>query len=986
MDKNNLGSFNSLQELWEAHPEGGHEGDYATVNGVVFRWNKYNRIWSGTGTPMETYGRKTDLHEGDVVINNDLTVAGMIRARGVKQPNKGLFHDLASLQKRYPFPEVGWWATVGDSVPGQIYRCDQPGVWSATGETGGLDSVDYEKITKIEQLLQEGYTFIGVATSETNPGTPNQKVFYIANGKGKYEKFGGLEVTEDEVVILCYDTTWHKVLTGIASQAKLDKALAIAYSNGYLNANNVAKKFETTKVIKVYYKGQYLTVAEGTEVAYRLDSNQSSMYAVCVNPSDSTLEILGYADEARKTTHPIIATYRYDSIKVLGFIGFSINVSIDDVPFDGVSFNNRFLNVDKSIENVKKSISENTSYIEEITKEGGFSLQKSEPYYYIRTGISLGSVVDMTPSHAEGAYRYSIFPATYGDTFKIYGTGGGDARLWAFVDSTYHLLSVSKVSAVADGDIISAPENTAYLIINDSSGKKSYYNEGVKQISEYCKNTLDKIYNEIQFIDGVFYNVNGNVGDTATLAETSFQNYKSVKLACNADDTFIVNATAGGASAKPYTFIDSNNVILANSGYSTSYYGVITAPKNAAYVIIETNTKTLISYASKGHMLIDTRVRVLKIESKNIDFSSIQSLGNNGVFNSFELSVPNDASCSPMIVSAYAKYITSGSVPTIQFSMGTLFTSISYTIGGNDNFSLKEWRIPPMLFNKDLKIKVTVPEGCTLTITDFSCFKDREYGARQSGVMLDAHLGFQGIAPENSMIAFELAAQCGYQSCIVTPITSADGTIYCYHEDDATLSLDGITSVALSAVEFAALTDAEIAKYKVLGFGAQKTFYNEKIPTLDEFFYLCSKTGMRPVFSTHPSPTDAQWQTIKSLLVKYRLLDKIIIKAADISVLEKAYSVLGNIRGFIYDVSGVDASAYCQSLKNSTLSNYNGEIGIEYMKSNITQTAVETTLAAGYFASVWDVGRISGERYKELIGWGVSEFTDDYNCSNGLNW
>lgn len=221
MDKNNLGSFNSLQELWEAHPEGGHEGDYATVNGVVFRWNKYNRIWSSTGTPMETHGRKTDLHEGDVIITNDLTVAGMIRARGVKQPNKGLFHDLASLQKRYPFPEVGWWATVGDSVPGQIYRCDQPGVWSATGETGGLDSVDYEKITKIEQLLQEGYTFMGVATLETKPGTPDQKVFYIANGKGTYPNFGGINVDEDEIVLLTFDTSWHKTLTGIASQAKL---------------------------------------------------------------------------------------------------------------------------------------------------------------------------------------------------------------------------------------------------------------------------------------------------------------------------------------------------------------------------------------------------------------------------------------------------------------------------------------------------------------------------------------------------------------------------------------------------------------------------------------------------------------------------------------------------------------------------------------------------------------------------------------------
>lgn len=776
-----------------------------------------------------------------------------------------------------------------------------------------------------------------------------------------------------------YDES-NKRLDDIIAELQESKALTIAYSNGYLDADNTAKKIKTTKIIKVYYGGKYLTVAEGTEVAYRLDSHQSSMYAICVNPSDSTLEMLGYIDEARETTHPIIASCKYNGIDIIGFISSSINVSIDGVPCNDIYLKNELLDV-------KKSVYKNKSYIEELTKDGGFSLQKSdEPYYYIKTGIDLGSIINMTPSHSTNPYRYSVFPAAYGDTFKIYGTGGYDARLWAFVDSTYHLLSVSNGGAICNGDIVSAPENAAYLIINDSSNKKSYYNGGTNKLLEDCKNTLDKIYDEIQFVDGIYYNVNGNVGDTATLEEVSIEEYKSVKLACNAGDTFIVNAKAGGLNAKPYTFIDSNNVILANSGYSSSYYGVIMAPYNAAYVIIETKDKNLISYASKEHMLIDTRARVLRLESKSIDFSSIQFLGNNGVFNSFELSVPNDASCSPMIISSYAKYTTNGSVPTIQFSIGTLFTSIPYTIGGNKNFSLKEWRVPPMLFNQDLKIKVNVPQGCTLTIKDFSCSKDREYGARQSGVMLDAHLGFQGIAPENSMIAFELAAQCGYQSCIVTPITSADGTIYCYHENDATLSLDGTTSVALSATEFAALTDAEIVKYKVLGFRNQKTFYSEKIPTLDEFFYLCSKTGMRPIFSTHPSPTDEQWQTIKSLLIKYRLMNKLIIKAFDISVLEKAYSVLGNIRGFIYDVNGADASAYCKSLNESTLSNYNGEIGIEYMASNITQTVVETTLAAGYFVSVWSVGNVPSERYEELIRWGVSEFTDDYNCSNGLNW
>ncbi len=146
MDKNNLGEYSSLQELWQAHPEGGHEGDYATVNGVTYRWDKYNRIWNGSASPVESYGRRTEIHEGDVIVNNDLTVAGMLRAKGVKQPNKGLFKDLDALQKRYPLPEIGWWATVGDTVPGLIYRCDKTGVWSATGETGGLDAIDYEKI------------------------------------------------------------------------------------------------------------------------------------------------------------------------------------------------------------------------------------------------------------------------------------------------------------------------------------------------------------------------------------------------------------------------------------------------------------------------------------------------------------------------------------------------------------------------------------------------------------------------------------------------------------------------------------------------------------------------------------------------------------------------------------------------------------------------------------------------------------------------
>ena len=63
--------------------------------------------------------------------------------------------------------------------------------------------------------LGKYYQFAGIATPSTNPGTPDAKVFYIAAEPGTYTNFGGLEVTEDEVVVLIWDSSWRKVPTGI---------------------------------------------------------------------------------------------------------------------------------------------------------------------------------------------------------------------------------------------------------------------------------------------------------------------------------------------------------------------------------------------------------------------------------------------------------------------------------------------------------------------------------------------------------------------------------------------------------------------------------------------------------------------------------------------------------------------------------------------------------------------------------------------------
>lgn len=80
-------------------------------------------------------------------------------------------------------------------------------------------------LMSILNALSAGYQFVGIATTKTIPGTPDQKVFYIANGSGTYSNFGGINVDKDEVAILTFDDTWKKLATGIVSTEKLSDVM-----------------------------------------------------------------------------------------------------------------------------------------------------------------------------------------------------------------------------------------------------------------------------------------------------------------------------------------------------------------------------------------------------------------------------------------------------------------------------------------------------------------------------------------------------------------------------------------------------------------------------------------------------------------------------------------------------------------------------------------------------------------------------------------
>ena len=185
----------------------------------------------------------------------------------------------------------------------------QNGNQEITGQI--LNSVLNQMVT----TLGAGYQFAGVATLDpaTDPGSPDAKVFYIANGKGKYEKFGGLEVTEDEVVVLYWDSAWHKVATGIASQEKLSE---LDTEVRHIERDLGMYPNPTEYVLAVGVSGKYIDKDSGLEVA---NSNYSISQPFSLKAGDILLVPSASAVTAACSVVSKKVTNTYDKVIIYAY-------------------------------------------------------------------------------------------------------------------------------------------------------------------------------------------------------------------------------------------------------------------------------------------------------------------------------------------------------------------------------------------------------------------------------------------------------------------------------------------------------------------------------------------------------------------------------------------------------------------------------------------------------------------------------------------
>ena len=124
------------------------------------------------------------------------------------------------------------------------------GVIKTNGNQGITGAIMQNALLTIISTVGDNATFAGIATPTTNPGTPDQNVFYLATQPGVYSNFGGVELTDQVLIFTNKDGTWVKNEMGIAtaeSVTKLEKKIlglsikASEYVIGYWVGDNPPK-------------------------------------------------------------------------------------------------------------------------------------------------------------------------------------------------------------------------------------------------------------------------------------------------------------------------------------------------------------------------------------------------------------------------------------------------------------------------------------------------------------------------------------------------------------------------------------------------------------------------------------------------------------------------------------------------------------------------------------------------------------------------
>ncbi|MCH4241685.1 MAG: hypothetical protein LKF81_07250 [Prevotella sp.] len=411
------GKYNNIYEVDKAYPNGGTDGDYVDIGGFAHYWNADRGTWS-VNEERDSYWDEeltainSTLSKFYTMVDNGCVYLGIARTDTIAPTDTvGNYFYLATVAGSYTnlgnvtVTETvviikymtGTWSSEDTGIPTEAKitslftaltsetssRTDADTTINTaianlrtalTSETSSRTDADTDinvAITNLTSSLQsavsDGYKLMGVADVDTNPGTPGQKMAYIAVAEGSYTNFklsnsvDNIRLAKNEVALLLYQlgttTTegtdipagWTKVKIGLTFQAQFDAinekigaagGIASLDENSKLPISQIPDK--AIELVFLYSVTDMAPDSTGMAAGvYYYNTSDKKLYVTqgtdTISWAEATAIILSTAKQYIDQTHNI--PYRYNGTTLVPLASNSsasiYNPTVEDIPSDG---------------------------------------------------------------------------------------------------------------------------------------------------------------------------------------------------------------------------------------------------------------------------------------------------------------------------------------------------------------------------------------------------------------------------------------------------------------------------------------------------------------------------------------------------------------------------------------------------------------------------------------------------------------------------
>lgn len=439
--------------------------------------------------------------------------------------------------------------------------------------------------------LGYGYQYMGLATPTTNPGTPDQNVFYLASTAGTYTNFDALVLTDGEIAILKYNGAWSKDSTGAASLEKVNQlGQEVIYD---VSANNGGTTYANlASAIAAVPNSLHLG---GITIRFISSSSQKYEQYRLINSQWSNDVSKWQGEDKMRLYNPVLslpvktAMSKYEDVTLRnkligGTVGSPISPSasyyLNDartavISLDGIS----------SVEYpVYKTSSEYGSFIIDATSTIVVAL--------INTTEEDGTIETVdTSAYSSGGYKMVLSVRPYSQSYNI-------------------LLHFHRVETYIDDSIEQYVENVVAEDINTPSQFDSLSTLSLSEISDTV-DTIAKIIGIQQNVSGQFTQTvekqaYGNVGSvitTGTLHGCSY--YKIDSSAIPSGYRLLVSFETMPANVSSYVqYVNASNIITRRLFESAPQR------KRCLFVVDFREDETSVYISGAYNMFIITRVNI----------------------------------------------------------------------------------------------------------------------------------------------------------------------------------------------------------------------------------------------------------------------------------------------------------------------------------------------------------------------------------------